>query len=252
MQFHELLDKYINKSAETNVTLADKITALGRKISEGSIAKYRQGNRTPDPIMIELICEIININEQDLFPNAISKKEKIALEMIKKPSEKLISVMKQYAPTVGQNSVEIPLYCEAVAGAGEAFYPEYLEEASKVTVAKQFLNGVNPKYLMFFRIVGDSMKQTILPNDWVLIELVAGRHFSLIGGIYLIDVDGSIQIKRLEFNDGEGKNIDIISDNENIPNKNTKKDNLEIKIIGKLFMHMQQHGSLDTAGNGNS
>ena len=198
---------------------------------------------TPDDERIKVISRVLNVPPYELDTGMGGYKEQIALDLLKTPTAKLKEAIRQYAPVSTEDTVEIPFYEEAVAGAGsEAFYPEYLHESEKISISKRFLNGVNPKYLMFFQIVGDSMEPTIHINDWVLIELVADRDFYPVTGIYLIDMDGSVQLKRLEFR-GE-KGIDIISDNQAYGTKNTVRDDIQIKIIGKLFMHLRHYGPL--------
>jgi len=232
------IKKARKKAGLTQVELAKKTG-----ISRSSIAQYEANIHIPPVENVVLMAEALDCDVSELFPDSARRQEQIALDLLKTPTAKLKEVIRQYAPVSTEDTVEIPFYEEAVAGAGsEAFYPEYLHENDKISISKRFLNGVNPKYLMFFQIVGDSMEPTIHINDWVLIELVADRDFYPVTGIYLIDMDGSVQLKRLEFR-GE-KGIDIISDNQAYGTKNTVRDDIQIKIIGKLFMHLRHYGPL--------
>jgi len=237
------LDKLIKQKYGSNKEFLQVLNQSGVMVKEDAIKKWRQGKSYPKPNDLPTVAKLLGVSIVDLYTDSFEDKEQIALELIKSPTAKLKQAIKQYAPITCEDAIEIPFFEDAVAGAGsEAFYPEHLHESEKIAIAKRFLNGVDPKYLMFFQIVGDSMEPTIGINDWVLIELVADREFYPVSGIYLVDMDGSVQLKRLEFR-GE-KGIDIISDNATYRVKNTVKDKIDLKVVGKLFMHLKHYGTL--------
>lgn len=132
------------------------------------------------------------------------------------------------------------------AGAGAECLLPTAFEATRIPVANQLLNGCNTDFLHIIQVLGDSMEPTISSNDWLIIDMVSNgeieRMFENINGIYLINRDGIIQIKRLDFLGNKG--IDIISDNSIYPTKNTLIDGIEIEIIGKLFKQVKDLGSL--------
>lgn len=128
------------------------------------------------------------------------------------------------------------------AGAGaEGLLPDFIT-SERVPIWTKFLNGINPKNLAIFQVVGDSMAPDINPDDWVMIDMVNGRHFDPVDAIYLINRDGSIQIKRLAFKGAKG--IDIISTNKEYRIENTIADNIELFVIGKLYRHIRTLGAL--------
>lgn len=128
------------------------------------------------------------------------------------------------------------------AGAGaEGLLPDFITH-ERVPIWSKFLNGINPKNLAIFQVVGDSMAPDINPDDWVMIDMVNGRYFEPVDAIYLINRDGSIQIKRLAFKGAKG--IDIISTNKEYRTENTIDDNIELFVIGKLYRHIRTLGAL--------
>lgn len=150
----------------------------------------------------------------------------------------------QFAGTAARLSHVIAMidYVDLRAGAGaEAIMPEYIKH-EPIPVTKQFLNGIDPKNLVAIKVVGDSMEPAIKPDEYVIIDKVNGRDFYPVDGIYLINKDGAIQIKRLHFKGIKG--IDIISDNHAYPKENTIDDSITLEIIGKLFKQIKNLGAL--------
>lgn len=132
------------------------------------------------------------------------------------------------------------------AGAGaEGYLPDTLE-STKLPVSNKLLNGCNTEFLHIIQVAGDSMQPTISDNDWLIIDMVSNgkvdRVFEKVNGVYLINRDGLIQIKRLEFLGNKG--VDIISDNQAYETKNNIKDSIELEILGKLFKQIKDLGSL--------
>ena len=128
------------------------------------------------------------------------------------------------------------------AGAGaEGLMPDFIT-SERVPIWSKFLNGINPNNLAIFQVVGDSMMPTIMPDDWVMIDMVNGRQFEQVDAIYIIYRDGSIQIKRLAFKGNKG--VDIISDNKEYRIENTVNDGIELFVIGKPYRHIRTLGAL--------
>jgi len=139
--------------------------------------------------------------------------------------------------------IPIPIISNIKAGAGaEGILPDFIDESETIAFAPKFLNGANPKNLRIIQVASDSMSPTIKPDEWLIFDMLFGRSIEYIDGIYLINRDGSIQVKRLEFQGTKG--IDIISDNPTYAVKNTVKDSIELEIIGKLYKHVVSYGAV--------
>lgn len=207
----------------TSLALAEFITSRGRKISKESIAKYRDGSRTPDPDIITYAAQMAQVDEQEFFGKSKYFKHKNA-----------------------DDYIHIPLI-NANAGAGNlGIIPDFFDKVESVPVASKFLNGVDSRFLSIMQVTGDSMSPTIEDNDWLIVDMVSDgvtdRVFEKISGLYLINKDGYIQVKRLEFKGTRG--IDIISDNKIYEKENTIKDGIDLFIIGKIFKHISDLGLL--------
>lgn len=132
------------------------------------------------------------------------------------------------------------------AGAGAEGYLPDMPESTKIPVANKLLNGSNPDFLHIIQVAGDSMEPTISDSDWLIVDMISNgktnRMFEKVPGIYLVNIDGYIQIKRLEFRGTKG--VDIISDNQIYTRRNTLEDNLDLEILGKLFKQVKDLGAL--------
>jgi len=70
MKFFEKLDRAISESGFTNKSLSEYLLEkYDFKISKESIAKYRNGTRTPSPEFIEIILEVLQIEAGALIGN---------------------------------------------------------------------------------------------------------------------------------------------------------------------------------------
>jgi len=213
----------LSEKGITSKDLAEFITNRGRKISKESIAKYRDGSRTPDPEIISFAAQMAQVDEQSFFGK-----------------------MKYNTALNNDDYVYIPIV-NVNAGAGSlGVYPDFIDKTEKLPIASKFLNGVNPEFLSIIQVSGDSMHPTIKDKDWLIVDMISNgksyRQFEKVSGIYVIAKDGGIQVKRLEFKGSRG--VDIISDNTMYSKENTINDNIEIFIIGKVFKHISDLGSL--------
>jgi len=193
------------------------------------------------------IAQFFGISTQILFNNDeitnINNIEEIVRTEIANNPDKYTDLINN--PINNQNfSMLLSYNIKAGAGA-EGFLPDTLE-ATKIPISNKFLNGSNADFLHIIQVAGDSMYPTVSDNDWLIIDMVSNgetcRQFEKVNGIYLINRDGLVQIKRLEFLGKKG--IDIISDNQAYETKNTIKDHIELEIIGKLFKQVKDLGSL--------
>jgi phage repressor protein C with HTH and peptisase S24 domain len=218
-KFNRELFKKICK--DKGITYED--ISKGTGISESGIASWMRADekRQPNDKNIKILSKFLNIKINEIAT--------LDPEFDKKPSNNLDVIT--YIPMVN-----------VAAGAGaEGLLPDLITE-ERIPIWTKLLNGVNPKNLTIFQVVGDSMETTIRPDDWVIIDMVNGRDFHEVDGIYLINKDGSIQIKRLQFKGVKG--VDIISDNKEYQIENTANDQIDMFVIGKLYRHVRTLGSL--------
>lgn len=94
----------------------------------------------------------------------------------------------------------------------------------------------NLKNIRAIEVDGDSMYPTLKEGDYVIIE--ENREFSG-DGIYVLQWDGILLVKRLQAGTGE---IDIISDNQSYPPKKyvPSDDQRSFHIVGKVILRMQR------------
>lgn len=212
MSFSENLKQFMRNKKITADEIAGKIG-----VTRGTVTHWSNGLRFPkDDLTIQSIASVLSISVGELFGE---HKLETATDGL------------SYLPLVN-----------VYAGAGaEGFLPDIITE-ERIPIWTKLLNGVNPKNLTIFQVVGDSMDTTIRPDDWVIIDMVNGRDFHHVDGIYLINKDGSIQIKRLQFKGAKG--VDIISDNKEYPMENTVTDHIDMFVIGKLYRHVRTLGAL--------
>lgn len=133
----------------------------------------------------------------------------------------------------GLEGIKIRKYDGAVGAGSFGVMDETL--ITNTTLPNGIFNGNTPKntkHLMAFEVAGDSMSPIIDERNWVVIDMVDGRDYHPVDGIYLCNINSSYQIKRLQFLGTQG--VEIISENPKYPIKNSLKcDTFE--IIGKLF-----------------
>ena len=217
----ETFDKNLRALMDIKEFTAEQI-AVRMGVSTSTVTHWSNGRRFPTKeASIRSIANILQVQVSELFGEVKQKQVN------------------------NNNFAMLPSY-NIMAGAGaEGFLPDVLE-STKIPIANQFLNGCNPDFMHIIQVAGDSMQPTIRPNDWLIIDMVSNgqidRHFEKVDGIYLVSKDGSIQIKRLAFRGTKG--VDIISDNTLYPIENTLDRGIELNIIGKLFKHVQDLGSL--------
>lgn len=128
------------------------------------------------------------------------------------------------------------LNVQASAGAGIDNFE--IEVIDTMSLDKSFFRTPpNINKVKMIEVVGDSMIPTLLPGDHVLID--ESKMFS-IDGIYAIQMQGQIFIKRLQFNlDGT---INIISDNPKYNSQfyNPNDNQTPLKIIGMKTLSIQR------------
>lgn len=196
-----------------NRQLAEK---LGIKYS--TLATWLQRNKIP----YELLTEISQ-NENISLDWLINNKKDTQTENIEDTSNKDFY------------SIDL-LSIKASAGSGIQNY--HTEIISKINLPKiLFKTPINPNNLKVIEIEGDSMEPTIKDGSFVLIDTSKN---SPIDGIYAIQINDEILIKRLQFNiDGT---IKIISDNKNYEHicyNPQEQEHIFFKILGKKILTIQ-------------
>lgn len=71
MFLNEQLKKARLEKGLTQIDLAKKITELGKKTSNSSIANWESGNNKPDVDTLELICEILEKDGNYFFEDSV-------------------------------------------------------------------------------------------------------------------------------------------------------------------------------------
>lgn len=229
MKFAETLDQKMEESKCTNKSLAEKLTLMGRRISKESIAKYRKGDRTPDPETISYIAEALGVTEQDLFDPA--RREEIARQEIRRRPM-------LYAPEFPEIQQMEHMAClpYVTVGAGaEALAAPELAEA--IYLPTEILPAnFEAKNVLVAKVLGDSMEPKYHENDILFFDMVNGRDVVLPDSVYLVRYGDTVQIKQVQFL-GNG-DIRIISFNDRYPPVQPRKDlGVDWEILGKPFMH---------------
>lgn len=124
------------------------------------------------------------------------------------------------------------------ASAGNGVDNFEVEVVDNISLDKMFFKTPpNTNKTKMIEVVGDSMIPTLLPGDFVLID--ESKIYS-VDGIYAIQMNGQIFIKRLQFNlDGT---IDIISDNPKYTMKpyDPNDTQMPLNIIGMKTLSIQR------------
>jgi len=209
--FAENFNKVLKDAGITNKALAEYITDNGRKISKESIAKYRDGSRTPDPDIISFAAEMAKVTEQSFFTSGP-------------------------VPTIqiDPNYTELPTI---YAGAGAVGYA--VDNAER----RSYPNELIPPHIaldenaLVIIVAGNSMEPLYYENDVVFIDMVNGRDFIQIDGTYLVRYGETVQIKDVKF---LGNNDIMISSRNDSHTFMVKKD-LGIddwEIVGKPYVNI--------------
>lgn len=233
MQFSSNLKYYRNLAKLSQGDLALKVESItGKKTTYENIKSWENGTNVKISDIYAL-AEALNIPEQLLFDNSERTLKKISkYQTIQANSEDFI-----FNTSLDEDSYILEVYNGVIGAGSEGVIEE--NNAKKIRVSKAFVLDANikPDNLVMFKVVGDSMEPTISMNDWVIIDMANGRNFYEVDGIYLINIDDTLQIKRLHFRGTRG--IDIISDNQNFPKLNSLNDCDRVTVIGKLYTHIK-------------
>lgn len=130
--------------------------------------------------------------------------------------------------------VQIPvLDVEASAGHGALAGAE--SQAGQFGFDEKWLRKLTqakPASLSIIKVVGDSMEPTLYDGDEVLVD-VADEQSNLRDGIYVLRMDGALNVKRVAI-EPQGRKISVVSDNSAYPSWQGL-DRRSVNIVGRVL-----------------
>ena len=130
--------------------------------------------------------------------------------------------------------VQIPvLDVEASAGHGALAGAE--SQAGQFGFDEKWLRKLTqakPASLSIIKVVGDSMEPTLHDGDEVLVD-VADDQSKLRDGIYVLRMDGALNVKRVAI-EPQGRKISVVSDNSAYPSWQGL-DRRSVNIVGRVL-----------------
>lgn len=157
------------------------------KISLPTMNHYESGKRAPNSDLLSQIAKILNCDPGWLLTGEGQAEKKDAPTNEPMPS----STLKDF--------VLVPRYnIEATAGGGSVIHSEQIVDhlAFKASWVNKEL-GADPKHLLLIHSIGDSMEPTLRSGDLLLVDRNKARMKG--DGIYLINFDDGLMVKRLEW-----------------------------------------------------
>lgn len=130
----------------------------------------------------------------------------------------------------------IPLY-NVEASAGYGSYVDSEEISSRLAFRRDWLHQevhANPANLHLIYVRGDSMQPALESGQVVMVDTSAA-HDAIRDGIHVIQIDGSVLIKRLQRL--PGNKIMVMSDNKIYPSFEADLNADQITIIGRVIWH---------------
>jgi phage repressor protein C with HTH and peptisase S24 domain len=158
------------------------------KISLPTMNHYESGKRAPNSELLSQIAKILECDPGWLLTGegqADKKKETYSNEPM--------------SSSTLNDFVLVPRYnIEASAGGGSIIHSEQIVDhlAFKSSWVSKEL-GANPKNLLLIHSIGDSMEPTLRSGDLLLVDRNKARMKG--DGIYLINFDDGLMVKRLEW-----------------------------------------------------
>lgn len=142
----------------------------------------------------------------------------------------------EFLQNAASNYVFVPKYeITASAGNGSVIHDESIVDhlAFKHTWITQTL-GLDPKNLALIDVRGDSMSPTIDSGDLILLDTRQGE--SLTEGVYAINLNGSLLVKRIRLKlNGD---VEVCSDNPRYQTETiTRKAAASLHVVGRVAWH---------------
>jgi transcriptional regulator with XRE-family HTH domain len=188
------------------------------------IQKLERGERRLTDAWLKRLAVALQCHPVDLFENmAYVVRDGVApgpYEASPTAARPEMLLVPLYADAARQNPVSMLEKSECVAG-GISFDKRLLAEYTPSTFAR----------LALIRLHGDSMSPTLEPGDLLLLDL--GQKKATQDGIYALDSQGSIALKRLQLQP-YGTRITLLSDNRDYPPYELE-DASQLSLIGKVI-----------------
>ncbi|MBZ7974607.1 S24 family peptidase [Campylobacter molothri] len=134
------------------------------------------GTRSPSIKNLPIIAEVLNVNMEELLTHSSASKS--TLSTLKIPI------------------FEMPTGCGAMGEFDPSFAVTKEVDIPKIFIEQKY---PDPKHLRIFKCFGDSMQPKYNSGDFVIVDMVNGRNFIKIDGIYVFRFDKAVYIKRLTF-----------------------------------------------------
>lgn len=168
----------------------------------------------------------------------ISEKENINLNWLQTgDGDMFISNSKEKPLHTKEDSYEIDML-NVRAGAGEGIYNYEVEVIDKIVIDKAFFRTTpDINKVKIIEVDGDSMEPTLANGDYIIID---ENKANKVDGIYAIQLDGQLLVKRLEFN--LDNTVTIMSDNPKYSNKiyNPNETQIPFHILGMKTLSIQR------------
>jgi len=148
-----------------------------------------------------------------------------------------------YLDTSNTATVSVPTI-EATAGAGSSGLLEQLRidhEKNFIFDKRIFPKDFLSQEIAMIRVIGDSMEPFLESNDWAFIQLRNQQEMIRVDDVYLIEYDGEIYIKRLQF---QGRRIVIRSDNPQYEPFEVN-NGVHFDIVGKVIARLKVDGLME-------
>ncbi|NGZ68817.1 LexA family transcriptional regulator [Vibrio aestuarianus subsp. cardii] len=216
-------------SGETNLSFAQKCG-----ISEATIRKYKKGETTPNLEILESIAMVSGKAIQWLI-GAESQSVIIDHPITDKGDQK----QNPTTDTTHELILEKPKY-NVVASAGGGSFIDTEAPVEHYPFTHRFLKRHRLLHadLCVIEARGESMEPTIEDGDELLLKLMHEPSSKPLEGVYVINIDNTLRVKRLEFDiirDG----YRIISDNKLHQEEFIERNGLErMKVIGEVVIVM--------------
>lgn len=199
-------------------------------VHKNSIGNYERGERTPDADFLASLMKAgysANWVVSGVGPMRL-------VDSVQDPSAVYQSSSVQ---TVHSDEYAyIPLY-NVEASAGHGSYVETEEVASRLAFRRDWINKeihANPAHLHLIYVRGDSMDPALESGEVVMVDTSAAYE-AIRDGIHVIQMDGSVLIKRLLRL--PGNKIKVMSDNQVYPSFESDLKSGDITIIGRVIWH---------------
>lgn len=123
--------------------------------------------------------------------------------------------------------------------AGNGYAVDSIDEYNDIDTLQISKHGIPSRYepsmLRAIKVDGKSMLPTLLPDEYVIIDITQKRYSG--DGLYVVNYGGNLLVKRLQFVPERGGTIEIISDNPDFKSYKLimADDQTSLYIIGRVI-----------------